>query len=118
MPSRARLRAPAAGESERLSRGRASDEAQEPNARAALVGARKQLGQVLAGVPGNGRENRSQAGGALQGEAMKKHAVERLAIETVVPAAVGVGLVGYVLYRLARGAARIAYQAFVDFVSG
>jgi hypothetical protein len=49
---------------------------------------------------------------------MKKHVVERFAIETVVPALVGVGFVAYVVFRCARGAARIAHQAFVDFVSG
>lgn len=49
---------------------------------------------------------------------MKKHALERLTIETVVPALVGLGLGGYVLFRCARGAWRVARQAFIDFVSG
>lgn|GEM_PF-4030472 len=49
---------------------------------------------------------------------MKKYAVERFAIETVVPAIVGIGLVGYVLFRCARGAWRVARQVFVEFVSG
>jgi hypothetical protein len=49
---------------------------------------------------------------------MKKHAVERFTIETVVPALVGIGLACYVLFRCARGAARVAHQVFIDFVSG
>ncbi len=44
--------------------------------------------------------------------------MKKLAVETVVPALVGVGLAGYVLFRCARGAARIAHQVFVEFVSG
>jgi hypothetical protein len=44
--------------------------------------------------------------------------VKTLTIETVVPALVGLGLTGYVLFRVARGAAKIAHQVFVDFVSG
>lgn len=44
--------------------------------------------------------------------------VKKLAIETVVPALVGVGLCGYVLFRVARGAARVAHEVFVEFVSG
>jgi hypothetical protein len=32
--------------------------------------------------------------------------MKKLAIETIVPALVGVGLIGYVLFRVARGAFR------------
>jgi len=44
--------------------------------------------------------------------------MKKLTIETIVPAIVGVGLAGYVLFRCARGAARIAHRLFVEFVSG
>lgn len=48
----------------------------------------------------------------------RKYLGERFTIETFVPAVVGVGLAGYVLFRCARGAWRIVQRAFVEFVSG
>lgn len=39
-----------------------------------------------------------------------------LAIETIVPLCVGVGLLGYMAFRVARGAAHVARHRFRDFV--
>lgn len=44
--------------------------------------------------------------------------MKKLAVETLVPALVGVGLSGYVVYRCARGAWRAMQRVFVEFVSG
>ena len=44
--------------------------------------------------------------------------MKRLAIETVVPAIVGVGLCGYMAFRIARAVWRGVQQAFMEFVSG
>lgn len=42
----------------------------------------------------------------------------RVTVETVIPCLVGTGLVGYVLFRCGRGAARVLHELFVEFVSG
>lgn len=47
---------------------------------------------------------------------MKKLAIQ--SVEATVMVCVGVGLGGFVLYRVARGAWRVAREAFVEFVSG
>ncbi len=47
-----------------------------------------------------------------------KRPVKKLAIETVVPALVGLALCGYIAFRCGRGAWRALQQAFIDFVSG
>jgi hypothetical protein len=39
-------------------------------------------------------------------------------VETVVPACVGVGIFGYMVYRCAGAVLHAARQAFVEFVSG
>lgn len=60
---------------------------------------------------------RRHCGVVLDRESVRS-AVKKLAIETVVPALVGIGLGGYVLFRCARGAWRMLVQAYVEFVSG
>ena len=44
--------------------------------------------------------------------------MRRVAIETVIPVLVGVGLCGYAAFRVARAVWRGMQQAFVEFVSG